>query len=72
MPAVGKKADLVLLDTKSKSNALIDISERVYVIKNGRVTVKSENDRNLTLRIMERYSLVERGANQFTDTKDIS
>lgn len=40
--AVGKKADLVLLDTKSKSNALIDIPERVYVIKNGRVTVKIE------------------------------
>lgn len=37
---VGKKADLVLLDTKVKANAIIDIPERVYVIKNGRVTVK--------------------------------
>ncbi|MGG5314977.1 amidohydrolase family protein [Enterococcus sp. AZ072] len=36
----GKKADLVLLDTKVKANAIIDIPERVYVIKNGRVTVK--------------------------------
>ena len=38
--AEGKKADLVLLDTKVKANAIIDIPERVYVIKNGRVTVK--------------------------------
>ncbi|EOH97429.1 amidohydrolase family protein [Enterococcus pallens] len=38
--AEGKKADLVLLDTKVKANAIIDIPERVYVIKNGCVTVK--------------------------------
>ncbi|GCF93770.1 N-acyl-D-amino-acid deacylase [Enterococcus florum] len=38
--AVGKKADMVLLDTKVKANAIIDIPERAYVIKNGRITVK--------------------------------
>ncbi|KJW12786.1 amidohydrolase family protein [Levilactobacillus spicheri] len=38
----GDKADLVLLDTKKKSDAVIDIPERLYVIKNGRVTVKTE------------------------------
>jgi len=37
---VGKKADLVLLDTKVKADAVIDIPERLYVIKNGRITVK--------------------------------
>jgi cytosine deaminase len=42
--AVGKKADLVLLDTTAKSNALIDLPERVYVIKNGRITVKIEKN----------------------------
>ncbi|MGM0123102.1 N-acyl-D-amino-acid deacylase [Enterococcus sp. AZ194] len=40
--AVGKNADLVLLDTKSVATALIDFPERSYVIKNGRVTVKVE------------------------------
>ncbi len=39
---VGDKADLVLLDTKRKSDAVIDIPERLYVIKNGRVTVQTE------------------------------
>ena len=37
---VGKQADLVLLDTKVKGDAVIDIPERSYVIKNGRITVK--------------------------------
>ncbi|KAF1297800.1 N-acyl-D-amino-acid deacylase [Enterococcus sp. JM4C] len=40
--AVGKNADLVLLDTTSIATALIDFPERAYVIKNGRVTVKVE------------------------------
>jgi cytosine deaminase len=38
--AVGKKADLVLLDTKAVATALIDFPERSYVIKNGKITVK--------------------------------
>jgi cytosine deaminase len=40
---VGKKADLILLDTKVKANAIIDVPERLYVIKNGRVTVKVDH-----------------------------
>ncbi|HAT54849.1 MAG TPA: N-acyl-D-amino-acid deacylase [Lactobacillus sp.] len=39
---VGNKADMVLLDTKRKSDAVIDIPERLYVIKAGRITVKTE------------------------------
>jgi cytosine deaminase len=39
---VGKKADLVLLDTTSVGDAVIDMPDRLYVIKNGRVTVKTE------------------------------
>lgn len=38
----GDKADLVLLDTKVKNDAVIDIPERLYVIKNGRITIKTE------------------------------
>lgn len=38
---VGKKADLVLLDTKSYTNAVIDLPIRLYVIKNGRITVQN-------------------------------
>lgn len=45
---IGKQADLVLLDTKIKANAIIDIPERSYVIKNGRVTVKV--DTKVTIR----------------------
>ncbi|MDU6523659.1 MAG: N-acyl-D-amino-acid deacylase, partial [Enterococcus sp.] len=41
--SVGKKADLVLLDTKVKADAVIDIPERLYVIKNGRITVKVDH-----------------------------
>lgn len=37
---VGKQADLIVLDTKVKADAIIDIPERNYVIKNGQVTVK--------------------------------
>ncbi|GHP14044.1 N-acyl-D-amino-acid deacylase [Lentilactobacillus fungorum] len=36
------RADLVLLDTKKKNDAVIDIPERLFIIKNGRVTVKTE------------------------------
>ncbi|MFD1124059.1 amidohydrolase family protein [Lentilactobacillus raoultii] len=39
---VGDKADLVLLDTKRKNDSVIDIPERLYVIKNGRITVQTE------------------------------
>lgn len=37
----GNKADLVVLDTKVKNNAIIDIPERLYVIKDGRVSVEN-------------------------------
>lgn len=42
--AEGKQADLVLLDTKVVADAVIDIPERLYVIKNGRITVKVEKE----------------------------
>lgn len=38
---VGKNADLVLLDTKVVDNAIIDIPDRLYVIKNGKITVET-------------------------------
>jgi cytosine deaminase len=37
--AVGKRADLVILDTYSVQDAVIDLPERLWVIKSGRVTV---------------------------------
>ncbi|GGC90381.1 amidohydrolase family protein [Enterococcus wangshanyuanii] len=45
--AVGKKADLVLLDTQAVATALIDFPERSYVIKNGKVTVKVDKKVNI-------------------------
>lgn len=39
---VGKKADMVLLDTKVVKDAIIDIPDRLYVIKNGKITVETE------------------------------
>ncbi len=41
---VGKKADLVILDTISKANAIIDLPTRLVVIKNGRVTVENTKE----------------------------
>ncbi|TGD18281.1 amidohydrolase family protein [Levilactobacillus suantsaiihabitans] len=38
----GDDADLVLLDTKVKNDAVIDIPDRLYVLKNGRITVTTE------------------------------
>jgi cytosine/creatinine deaminase len=40
--AVGNKADMVLLDTNNVNDAIIDIPDRLYVIKNGRITVETE------------------------------
>lgn len=37
----GDKADLVLLDTTSFTNAVIDQATKLYVIKNGKLTVKN-------------------------------
>ena len=42
--AVGNKADVVLLDTKIKENAIIDIPTRLFVIKNGKVTVENTKE----------------------------
>ena len=42
--AVGNKADIVLLDTKIKENAIIDIPTRLFVIKNGKVTVENTKE----------------------------
>ncbi|CAH2714911.1 Cytosine deaminase [Neobacillus rhizosphaerae] len=38
---VGKKANLVLLDTESVTNAVIDLPIRLFVIKSGKVTVET-------------------------------
>ncbi len=38
----GKNADLVLLDTKIVNNAIIDIPDKLFVIKNGKITVETE------------------------------
>lgn len=40
--AEGKNADLVLLDTKVAGDAIIDVPDRLFVIKNGRVVVESQ------------------------------
>lgn len=45
--AVGNQADLVLLDTKVKADAIIDIPERCFVIKNGRITVEVDTTVNI-------------------------
>lgn len=39
--AEGNKADLVVLDTKHVHDAIIDIPTRLYVIKNGKITVET-------------------------------
>lgn len=41
---VGNNADMVLLDTKVVSNAIIDIPDRLYVIKNGKITVETKRN----------------------------
>jgi len=41
---VGNNADLVLLDTKVVNEAIIDIPDRLYVIKNGKITVETERN----------------------------
>ena len=38
----GKKADLVLLDTKEYKNAVIDQPTKLYVVKNGNITVENK------------------------------
>ncbi|WP_217588107.1 amidohydrolase family protein [Lentibacillus saliphilus] len=38
---VGKTANVVLLDTESVTNAIIDLPTRLFVIKNGKVTVET-------------------------------
>ncbi|MFI1241772.1 amidohydrolase family protein [Enterococcus casseliflavus] len=42
--AVGNRADLILLDTQKKADVLIDIPERLMVIKNGRITVEVKKE----------------------------
>lgn len=42
--AVGNRADLILLDTQRKADVLIDIPERLVVIKNGRITVEVKKE----------------------------
>lgn len=39
--AVGNKADMVLLDTKKVADAIIDLPDKLYVVKNGKVVVKT-------------------------------
>lgn len=42
--AVGNRADLILLDTQKKADVLIDIPERLMVIKDGRITVEVKKE----------------------------
>lgn len=42
--AVGNRADLILLDTQRKADVLIDIPERLMVIKNRRITVEVKKE----------------------------
>ena len=42
--AVGKKADMVLLDSDSVATCVIDIPERLFVIKNGKVIVETKKE----------------------------
>ena len=44
---VGKNADLVLLDTKVVNDAIIDIPDRLFVIKDGKITVETERKTKL-------------------------
>lgn len=39
--AIGHAADMVLLDTKALNDAIIDLPTRLFVIKNGRITVET-------------------------------
>ncbi|MBI4578468.1 MAG: amidohydrolase family protein [Planctomycetes bacterium] len=39
--AVGRRADLVVLDTRRVHDAVIDLPERLWVLKDGRVTVRN-------------------------------
>ena len=41
---VGKDADLVLLDTQKVADAVIDVPDRLFVVKNGRVVVECHHD----------------------------
>lgn len=41
--AVGKHADLVVVDTRRVSDALLDLPSRLWVVKRGRVTVETQH-----------------------------
>ncbi len=41
---VGKKADMVLLDSDSVATAVIDIPERLFVMKNGKIIVETKKE----------------------------
>ena len=41
--AVGKQADLIILDTFRVADALLDIPPRLWVIKRGRITVVTQH-----------------------------
>lgn len=42
--AEGKKADMVLLDSRSVDTCVIDIPERLFVVKNGKVVVETRRE----------------------------
>lgn len=45
--AIGKQADLVVLDTENVGDALLDIPARSWVVKHGRITVVTEHSHEL-------------------------
>jgi cytosine deaminase len=47
--SVGNKADMVLLDTKKVNEAIIDMAEKLYVIKDGRVVVETQRQTKMCI-----------------------
>jgi cytosine deaminase len=47
--AVGNRADMVLLDTKKVNEAIIDMADKLFVIKDGRVVVKSQRQTEMCI-----------------------
>lgn len=46
---VGNRADLVLLDTKKVNEVIIDMAEKLFVLKDGRVVVKTQRQTEMCI-----------------------
>ena len=47
--SVGNKADMVLLDTKKVNDAIIDMADKLFVFKEGRVVVKTKRQTEMCI-----------------------